>query len=321
MGILLGTIWRGLDSDIILCARGMGSKTAAVCHHSDKAPGGPGPTTPVVHDCMVSCDTYAAPTPCQRARDTAGIADNEEQLNGTSTPWLESMAAFKADARAQEGLIGMVGRVLDKTVLSNEMLHGACGATSMHPNFEGMHPCPLHPSAYISRIMKYSECSPCNLVVALIYLERLESSVRTDMLAGDSDLRGADRLRLTTTNVQRLLLTAVMLACKFFDEPVVRNKQWGLIGDLKVAEMNELELDMLWALKFSLNVTRDEYDRCCKILVGLDSTGGSGDTNARQRSGGDKGCHVSRRSRADPAPYSLNATALQRSVQTMVLAA
>ena len=295
----------------------MGSKTAAVCQDSDKAP--------VVHDCMVSCDTYAAPTPCRRAQDAAGIAGNEGQLIGTSTTWLESTAAFKADAKAQEGLIGMVGRVLDKTVLSNETLRGAGGATSMLPNFEGMHPCPLHPSAYISRIMKYSACSPCNLVVALIYLGRLERAVRTDMLAGDSDLRGADRLQLTTTNVQRLLLTAVMLACKFFDEPVVRNKQWGLIGDLKVAEMNELELDMLWALKFSLHVTRDEYDRWCKLLVGLDPAGGSEDTNARQRSGGDKGCHVtvamSSRRRHDPALYSLNATALQRSVQTTVLAA
>ena len=64
-----------------------------------------------------------------------------------------------------------------------------------------------------------------------------------------------------------------MLATKVFDEPVVRNKQWSLIGDLSVADMNELELDMLWALKFSLNVTREEYDHCCKILVKLDKAG------------------------------------------------
>jgi hypothetical protein len=35
-----------------------------------------------------------------------------------------------------------------------------------------------------------------------------------------------------------------------------------LTGDLATAEMNALELEMLWMLKFSLNVSREDYDAC-----------------------------------------------------------
>ena len=52
-------------------------------------------------------------------------------------------------------------------------------------------------------------------------------------------------LRLTSFNIQRMFLTAMMIAHKFLDEPVCSNKQWSLVGDLTVKEMNSLELHML----------------------------------------------------------------------------
>ena len=217
----------------------------------------------------------AALTPRPQAQGSAGLAEDDttqpSSAIGTSTPWQESMAALEADVEAQKFIINVVGRVLDKKVRKNDALcrvgQGTCRAWPL-PNFEGMQDCPLRPSAYISRMLKYSACSPCNLVIALIYLERLERAVRTDKLS--TRRRDITTLRLTSRNAQRLLLTAVMLACKFFDELVVSNKQWSLIGDLKASEMHELEMDMLWTLKFSLHVTREEYDDCCKLLVELD---------------------------------------------------
>jgi hypothetical protein len=91
--------------------------------------------------------------------------------------------------------------------------------------------------------------------VGLIYLQRLK----------DLDTDGKCT-RLTSYNIQRLLLTALMLASKFLDEPHASNKQWALVGDLSVQEMNSLELEMLWLLKFSLNISRDEYDECLRGL-------------------------------------------------------
>ena len=173
----------------------------------------------------------------------------------------ESIQTLKADAEAQEPVVALFSRVLDRTVVDNDERIASKRATdsySAHPPFEGTHPCPLSPSEYVERILKYTRCSPCNLIVGLVYLQRLK----------DLDADGK-RTRLTSYNIQRLLLTALMLASKFLDEPHASNRQWALVGDLPVQEMNSMELEMLWLLKFSLNISRDEYDESLRQLETL----------------------------------------------------
>ena len=168
----------------------------------------------------------------------------------------ESIQTLKADAEAQESVVALFCRVLDRTVVDNDERIASKPATdSAHPIFEGTHPCPLSPSEYVERILKYTRCSPCNLIVGLVYLQRFK----------DLDADGK-RTRLTSYNIQRLLLTALMLASKFLDEPHASNKQWALVGDLSVQEINNLEMEMLWLLKFSLNISREEYDECWRQL-------------------------------------------------------
>lgn len=177
-----------------------------------------------------------------------------------------SSEAMLADASAQEGLPARVGRVLDKTVARNDENgpRGSSDAAACRSAFECQSACPLLPSRYVERIMKYTQCSPCALIVAIIYLQRLK----------DREASGpsATPLHLTSFNIQRMFLTAMMIAHKFLDEPVCSNKQWGLVGDLTVKEMNSLELHMLWALQFDCNVSRTEYDACQTALGALDAS-------------------------------------------------
>ena len=44
------------------------------------------------------------------------------------------------------------------------------------------------------------------------------------------------------------------------------------MGDLTVKDMNGLELEMLWLLKFSLTVLREEYDECVGVLKSIDDS-------------------------------------------------
>jgi hypothetical protein len=130
----------------------------------------------------------------------------------------------------------------------------------MLPLFESSTHCPLTPSAYLRRILDYTNTSPCNVLVGLVYLQRLKDQ---------ANARGCIRLALTTFNIQRLLLTATMLASKVHDDHCAPNKQWALVGDIHLREFNELELDMLFCLQFSLTVTREEYDHRRKELEQL----------------------------------------------------
>jgi hypothetical protein len=195
------------------------------------------------------CSGTTIPEPLMPSGSPAEDADDQ------GPNFAESIEIFKADAEAQEPVVALFCRVLDRTVVDNDERSRAHDSPVAHPLFEHSHPCPLCPSEYVQRILKYTRCSPGNLIVGLIYLQRLK----------DLDTDGKCT-RLTSYNIQRLLLTALMLASKFLDEPHASNKQWALVGDLSVQEMNSLELEMLWLLKFSLNISRDEYDECLRGL-------------------------------------------------------
>ena len=207
-------------------------------------------------------------SPCPPIRIAGPLLPSESPAEGADDHWptfAESVEMLRADAEAQEPVIGLYCRVLQSTVAENDKriehqtAHGGTQRLAAHPLFEGAHPCPLSASEYVKRILKYTRCSACNLVVGLIYLQRLK----------DSDPDGKQTV-LSSFNIQRLLLTALMLASKFLDEPHCSNKQWALVGDLSVKEMNSLEWEMLWRLKFSLNVSREEYDECFQALEALD---------------------------------------------------
>ena len=174
---------------------------------------------------------------------------------------VDLIAAMTSDAEQQESNVDKVGRVLDACVAHNvatfaendwERRHSRCAT---FPRFESHVRCPLKPSAYLERIYQYTSTSPCNAVIGFIYLQRISSR---------------HGICLTTFNIQRYLLTAIMLASKTFDDVHVSNKQWALIGDIeKAKEMLLLELDMLVALDFSMTVHREEYDACVSALEDL----------------------------------------------------
>ena len=163
---------------------------------------------------------------------------------------LDLKQALVDDAAAHENIPDDLGRVLDESVVRCDQRYHSEPARAQDPlsMFEGKTRCPLDPSQYLRRILKYTRASPCNLLIALIYLQRLKN--QTD-----------GRLQLTPLNTQRLLLTASMLASKVHDDYFASNRQWALVGDLDLQELNQLELDMLWQLQFSLTVSREEFDQ------------------------------------------------------------
>ena len=75
----------------------------------------------------------------------------------------------------------------------------------------------------------------------------------------------------SSLNMQRLLLTLVMLSSKFLDDYFCSNKQWAAIGDLSTRELNMLELHILTLLDFNLNITRDAYDQMSSNLEQADA--------------------------------------------------
>ena len=145
------------------------------------------------------------------------------------------------DAEMQEPVVDLLTVLLDATVCRNDKE----GRKSSLEDFEKEW-VPMKASAYIKRMLKYGGCSPCCVVVALIYIQRLKQRHIA--------------VSITSRNIQRLLLVAVLLATKYLDDQSYTNEHWAEIGGISNKELNHLELLLLVQLQFSLHVKREEYD-------------------------------------------------------------
>ena len=190
----------------------------------------PGPA-PALSDCGSPMHDIGA----QRAPAHA------EALERGGLDMAELKAAMTKESSAQEPLVEIIGALLDKTVQRNDAL----GRVSQLHAFEGERICALSASEYLLRIMRYGKCSPSCAVVGLIYLQRIKAKVPSACV--------------TSRNLQRLLLLALMLANKFLDDLYFSNKQWAKIGSISLEEINALELTVLALLDWKMMVTREEY--------------------------------------------------------------
>jgi hypothetical protein len=96
------------------------------------------------------------------------------------------------------------------------------------------------------RIHKYASCSNECFVLALIYIDRLIQ--RNNFL-------------LTDLNVHRVVITAILLAAKFFDDAYYNNAYYSKVGGVLVSEMNGLEVDFLFRINFSLHVPPELFEK------------------------------------------------------------
>ena len=72
---------------------------------------------------------------------------------------------------------------------------------------------------------------------------------------------------LTELNVHRVVVTAILLAAKFFDDAYYNNAYYSKVGGVLVSEMNGLEVDFLFRINFSLHVTSELFDKYKAELV------------------------------------------------------
>jgi len=98
---------------------------------------------------------------------------------------------------------------------------------------------------YLRRLAENFQCSSECFVLALIYMDRV---IKTN-----------PSCVINEYNIHRLLVTAVMLAVKFFDDLYYTNQYYAHIGGVETAEINELEENFLHLIYWRLMVTPEEY--------------------------------------------------------------
>ncbi len=105
----------------------------------------------------------------------------------------------------------------------------------------------ITPRDYARRIQKYASASNEVFICALVLLERLRNK--------------DPRLAINAFNMNRLLITAVMIAAKFSEYGYYSNAYYSRVGGIdSVEELNTLEREMMSLLEYNVNVTPEEMD-------------------------------------------------------------
>jgi len=115
---------------------------------------------------------------------------------------------------------------------------------------------PISIKSYLERFAKFSDCSDDAFIYALIYLDK----------AGDL----FEDFNLDSFNVHRMILTCLVVACKFNNDFYYKNSYYAKIGGLKAEEFNVLEKEFLVDyVNFSLYVSQETYNEYLQDLIGF----------------------------------------------------
>ncbi len=103
----------------------------------------------------------------------------------------------------------------------------------------------ITPRDYVQRVHKYASTSNEVFVCAMVLLQRLRSR--------------HPRLAINAYNMNRLLITSVMIAAKFSEYGYYSNAYYSRVGGIEsVEELNTLEREMMSLLDNNVNVNLDE---------------------------------------------------------------
>ena len=115
---------------------------------------------------------------------------------------------------------------------------------------------------YLERIAKYAPCSSQCFILALIYIDRIVDGKRRRRSSSSAGIV------LTSLNVHRLFITAVLIAAKYFDDKYYKNQFYARVGGVPNDELNALELEFLFLLDFELYADYREYDKYKLQMLG-----------------------------------------------------
>lgn len=94
---------------------------------------------------------------------------------------------------------------------------------------------------YLYRIVTMSRCMYRDLIVALVYADKL---INSEVISG-----------ISYHNVHRLMAVSMMLSTKFYEDVHFSNKSWASISGLSLQELNMIEVQFLEALGYDLNIS------------------------------------------------------------------
>uniref|UniRef100_A0A7S2X8Q9 Cyclin n=1 Tax=Lotharella oceanica TaxID=641309 RepID=A0A7S2X8Q9_9EUKA len=125
--------------------------------------------------------------------------------------------------------------------IARRLVHHKEKENGIMTSFHSIHQPSISIGDYVKRISQFAKCSPQSYILAVIYIDRL---VRAD-----------ENIELSLLTIHRLVLTAITVASKFMDDHYHSNATLARIGGTSGKELNQLELEFVFSLRFELHVS------------------------------------------------------------------
>lgn len=106
---------------------------------------------------------------------------------------------------------------------------------------------------YFSRLARYFHSSPECFILAFIFIDRAVTMNR-------------DTLNLCSRNIHRLVLAALTLATKFWDDVYYSNSHYARVGGVSTKELDNLEYQLLCLINWKLFVDANEYKGYLRMI-------------------------------------------------------
>ncbi|GAB5359122.1 hypothetical protein AAMO2058_000517500 [Amorphochlora amoebiformis] len=107
---------------------------------------------------------------------------------------------------------------------------------------------------YLQCIARTLKIQPTVFLHALIYINRVVRMTR-------------GKIPFCILTMHRLCLTATLVAAKYVDDNHYSNVSFAKVGGTTLTEINEAEIEFLFAIKFNLGVSEGEIQRCNQFLL------------------------------------------------------
>lgn len=153
------------------------------------------------------------------------------------------------DVESDRHIVPVVAAVLTQMVTRNDTMlqQNPAGATANVTVFHAVRPPTISLRKYLERIERYAGCSSECYIIALVYV--------------DTIIQRNKAFVISSLNIHRLLITSIMLAAKFYDDIYYNNAYYAKIGGVPCHEVNNLELEFLFMINFTLNVPQEVFNR------------------------------------------------------------
>ncbi|KAL7158479.1 hypothetical protein ABFS83_02G145700 [Erythranthe nasuta] len=172
--------------------------------------------------------------------------------------------SYEEDSNNTPLVISVLASLIERTLARNERIAKNCRVISQKLSktrvFDSDEAPDLTIQSYLERIFRYTRAGPSVYVVAYVYIDRF--------------CQFYPEFRIGPRNVHRLLITTIMVASKFVEDMNYRNSYFARVGGITREEMNKLEFEFIFMMKFKLHVNVSVYESYCCHLEREVSIGG-----------------------------------------------